>query len=202
MRKTDHCKPIEGRFRVLDGNLPLIKGKGRFNLRLSPISTQCTLIGANGQQLRFEDIFEIHSLHQRRNWSSPREWGKLGMVTLGSLLGGVIIVNVLTDADEVIAAWDQVITALELGEIPVIEEAIAHLETVSTATNEVAHGVATAAVLGSILGPAAYGGALLSKRQVDVEISTDNDHRGRLRLPEFVSTFLIAMWQARTKNGK
>ena len=201
MRKTDSCKPIEGRFRVLDGNLPLIKGKGKFNLRISPTTTQFTLIGHNGEQLRVEDIKEIHSLHQRQNWRSPREWGKLGIVTLGSFLGGTIIVNVFTDAEEVISAWDQVTTALEIGEPPVIDEAIAHLEIVS-ATNEVADGIATAAVLAAVLGPTAYGGALLSKRQVDLEISTDDSHRGRLRLPEFVSTFLIAAWQARTQNGK
>lgn len=177
------------KFKVTGGNASP-KGTGSITLTLSPEATSYEIKLPDETLLEFGEIDSLDRVELKHGWRDRRAWLKTGAMSVASFFGGSILASIITELQPVAEALTALEEAMELGD----DEAISNAK-LSLAEAEVSDGAdpgpaAVGITVAAIGVPAAYGGVVLSRRTIAMEITLKNSRYLNVELPEYMGAFL------------
>ena len=182
------------KFKVTGGNASP-QGTGSITLTLSRETTGYEIKLPDETLLEIGEIDSLDRVKLKHGWRDPRAWLKTGAISAASIFGLGLISG---PVEEALAALEE---AVESGDGEAISNAKLSLAEASLAEAGVSDGADASPadvviVLAAIGGPAAYGGVVLSRRTIAMEITLKNSRYLNVELPEYMGAFLQGAYRA------
>lgn len=185
------------KFKVTGGNASP-QGTGSITLTLSREATGYEMKLPDETLLELGEIDSLDRVELKHGWRDPMAWLKTGAISVASIFGGIILVDIIKELQPVAEALTALEEAMELGDDEAISNATLSLAEAEAGVSDGADASPEAAVisLAAISGPAAYGGVVLSRRTIAMEITLKNSRYLNVELPEYMGAFLQGAYRA------
>ena len=191
------------KFKVTGGNASR-KGTGSITLTLSPEATSYAIKLPDEIRLELDEIDSLGQVELKHGWRDWKEWLKAGAVTASSIFGGGLIIGLILESVTELELLAEALIALEqalaFGDDEAIERALTAVVAAENAAYEALAGtpvtLVTLAGLAAMVGPVAYGGVILSRRKIRMEITLKNSRYLAVDMPEYMGAFLQGAYRA------
>lgn len=173
-------------------------GKAKWTLLSSPGASEAAVLKLqypDGSPLRPEEVGSIDQISVDQGFTDPATILKTVGISVGSLVLGCYITSELVDLDryaDILVAFED---AFMNSDVDQAFLQLARLEEFAGSPRAIA---AIVVSVGAIVGPAAYAGYALSKREIRLRITMQNGEIYQVKCPEYVGGFLVGAYKAVT----